>query len=230
MINFLLFLISVERKWEEITDFISTDLRADSTNTLNAFKWIQATNTSLKFSFSQRTKIPWGRDMQIYNKLKHRHTYAIILWAWCMPHILLLLVNIKMLNLLLPLLLKIKAVLAHVEPVWIIGYTMVIDTDNTALNSCSIFWQFILLTCSPGLWLWIHKQLFWRVSLRKCLPFRPRPASWWCWSHKITPENQSYTWQHAATSQAEENDKFNYIASKSCLTSISYITAILMLH
>lgn len=51
-----------------------------------------------------------------------------------MPHILLLLVNMKMLNLLLPLLVKIKAVLSHIEPVWIIGYTMVIDTDNTALN------------------------------------------------------------------------------------------------
>lgn len=57
------FFINAERKWEEITDFISTDLRADSTNTLSAFKWIQATNNSLKFTFSQRTKIPWGRDM-----------------------------------------------------------------------------------------------------------------------------------------------------------------------
>lgn len=34
------------------------DLRADSTNTLSAFRWIQATNISLKFSFSQRTKTP----------------------------------------------------------------------------------------------------------------------------------------------------------------------------
>ena len=51
-----------------------------------------------------------------------------------MPHILLPLMNMQMLNLLLPLLLKIKVVLPHFEPVWIIGYTMVIDTDNTALN------------------------------------------------------------------------------------------------
>lgn len=58
----------------QISTVICTDLRTDSTNTLNAFKWIQATNTSLKFTFSQFTKIPYGGSMHINNTLQHTQT------------------------------------------------------------------------------------------------------------------------------------------------------------
>lgn len=40
------------------TACLSTYLRTDSTKTLKAFTWIQATNASLKFTFSQRSKGP----------------------------------------------------------------------------------------------------------------------------------------------------------------------------
>lgn len=116
--------------------------------------------------------------------------------------------NTKLLHLLLLLLLQIKAVLTHGEPVWIIGYTMVIDTDNTALTWWGIFWLSILLTCSPGLWLWIHTQLFWKVWRRKRLPLCPRTASWW--SHEIIRE-KSDTCQHAATGQAERQQRLNKV-------------------
>lgn len=56
---------------------ICTDLRTDSTNTLNAFKWIQATNTSLKFTFSQRTKIPYGGGTHICYTIQHTQTLQI---------------------------------------------------------------------------------------------------------------------------------------------------------
>lgn len=56
----------------------------------------------------------------------------------CLTHMLFFLVNIMLLHVLLPFFLQAKAVLAHSEPVQIIGYTMVIDTDNTALT----WWPF----------------------------------------------------------------------------------------
>lgn len=49
-------------------------------------------------------------------------------------HVLLLLVDDVLHRLLLLLRLHIKAVLMHVEAVWIIGYTMIIDTCNITLT------------------------------------------------------------------------------------------------
>lgn len=140
---------------------LSTDLRTDSTNTLNAFKWIQATNTELKFTFSQRTKIACRGSIHVLYTTIDTQTQRPLHWCW--THILLLLVNTLLLYLLLLLRLHIIAVLAHGEPVWIIGYTMVMDTDNTALTWLGIFWQSVVLTCSPGLWFWSHTRLFWKV-------------------------------------------------------------------
>lgn len=50
-----------------------------------------------------------------------------------------------------------------------------------------IFWQPVLLTCSPELWLWIRTRPFWTAWLRKGLPLRPRTASWWsqCSNRKL---------------------------------------------
>lgn len=98
--------------------------------------------------------------------------------VWCLTHIFFFFVKAKLLQLLLLLVLQINAVVAHGEPVWITRYTVVIDTDNKALTRGDIFYQFILLTCSPGHWLWIHTRLFWKVSLRKGLRLHPHTASW----------------------------------------------------
>ena len=67
-------------------------------------------------------------------------------------HILLPLVHAELLHLKPLSLIHVEIVLAHGEPVWATGYTMVIDTDNTALSRHPIFWQSNLLTCFDWHW------------------------------------------------------------------------------
>lgn len=56
--------------WNYFNHVMSTYLRADSTNTLNAFKWIQATNSSLKCIFSQCTNTLCGKQVYLTKELQ----------------------------------------------------------------------------------------------------------------------------------------------------------------
>lgn len=59
---------------------VFTHLRTDSTKTLKAFTWIQATNASLKFTFSQRSKGPCEKRTVLWSpcwvkQLHSQHCY-----------------------------------------------------------------------------------------------------------------------------------------------------------
>lgn len=73
--------------------------------------------------------------------------------------------------------------------------TLLAHTGSTTVTHCAggFFRWSILLTCFPGLWLWIHTQLSWKASLRKLPPPGPRTASW-C-SHRRMTDNYQNIWK-----------------------------------
>lgn len=169
-----------------IMNVISTDLRADSTNTLNAFKWIQATNTSLKFNFSHRTKTPCGGDMHIYNTLRHTQLYSGPAYMMFDSHIAPSCEHWAA-----------SSPAASSPPDQSCTHARRTCVDHRphygnwhrqhSFDWWFMFCQSVLLTCSPELWLWMRTQLFWTAWLRKRLPLHPRTASWL--SHRIRTEN-----------------------------------------